>query len=298
VPDFRFTSENSFAVAPMPRVSSEPSPASVNPAAPDGWVTIMTEGFESSWPSGAWITYDNDGATNGNYCWDDDDYLPFSGSWSAWAANGCANGMDPALYYYPNNARSWAIYGPFDLSDANDAELLFWYWNQSEVNFDYFGWYASVDGVNFIGTRVSGNSGSWRFVNFDLSNFTGDSSVWIAFVFTSDGSNVDDGPFVDDITLQKYQSPTATPTPTDTSTPTPTPTNTSTPTNTPTATPTLTDTLTPTNTPTVTPTPTGASTPTNTPTVTPTPTGASTPTNTPTVTPTLEWKVYVPSILK
>jgi hypothetical protein len=179
-----------------------------------GWVTIVTEDFEGAFPSGDWSVFDNDGSVNGEFYWDEDDYKPHSGGGSAWAANGGANGLDPEVYYYPNYAQSWMVYGSFDLSDASDAELLFYYWNQSEISDDWFGWYASKDGTHFYGSRTSGDSGGWRSKNFDLTavptigDVTGDPSVWIAFVFTSDGSNVDDGPFVDDITLRKYTSGT------------------------------------------------------------------------------------------
>ncbi len=175
-----------------------------------GWNAITTEGFEGAFPNSAWSTFDNNGTTYGEYYWDDDDYKPYSGGWSAWVANGGANLLDPQYYYYPNNLHSWMVYGPFDLSNAADAELLFYYWNQSELNYDYFGWYASTNGTNFYGYRVSGDSAGWRYVNFDLTavpgfgNLVGDSSVWIAFIFTSDGSLVDDGAFVDNIVLQKY----------------------------------------------------------------------------------------------
>jgi immune inhibitor A len=176
----------------------------------DAWQNIMSEGFEGNFPSDGWTVFDDDGSTNGEYYWDDDDYKPFSGLWSGWPANGGADGLDPEFNYYPNNMISFMIYGPFDLSDAIDAELLFSYWNQTELNFDYFGWYASTDGSNFHGYSTSGDSGGWLFENFDLTSVpalgdvTGDSSVWIAFVFTSDGSVVDDGAFVDDIVLDKY----------------------------------------------------------------------------------------------
>ncbi len=63
-----------------------------------GWTTIMSETFEGSFPSGLWDVYDVDGSTNGEYYWDEDDYKPHNGSKSAWAANGGANGMDPASH--------------------------------------------------------------------------------------------------------------------------------------------------------------------------------------------------------
>lgn len=194
--------------------SDIPTPAAVDTLQPPeraaGWSTIMSETFEGVFPTGAWNVFDNDGATNGEYYWDDVSFKPYNGSWSAWPAAGGANGLNPAASYYPNYARSWMIYGPFDLSSSTDAELLFYYWNKSESGYDYFGWYASTNGSNFYGTGVSGDSGGWNYVNFDLTsvptlgNVTGLSSVWIAFIFNSDVSNVDVGPFVDDIVLQKY----------------------------------------------------------------------------------------------
>ena len=175
-----------------------------------GWTTIMAEDFEGGFPSGAWSVFDDDSSTTNECYWGKDDYKPHSGGWSAWAASGGEDGLDPEYYYYPSNLKSWMVYGPFDLSDAQDAELHFYYWNQSEVDHDWFGWYASADGADFHGFQVSGDSGGWKSENFDLTavptlgNLTGDSSVWIAFSFISDAGNSDDGPFVDDVILQKY----------------------------------------------------------------------------------------------
>jgi len=104
---------------------------------------------------------------------------------------------------------AWMIYGPFDLSDALDAELLFYYWNESETGADLFKYYASSNGTSFYGYGVSGSTGGWNYVNFDLTNvysignLCGDSSVWIAFKFDSDSINSYKGAFVDDIILQK-----------------------------------------------------------------------------------------------
>lgn len=180
------------------------------PAAPDVWTTITSENFEGAFPGPGWTVFDGDGATNGEYYWDDDSFKPYTGSWSGWPANGGADGYSPSVGYYPHNAWSWFVYGPFDLSDAVDAELLFYYWLDTELNYDYLGWYASTDGSNFHGIRTSGNSGGWTSYNFDLTtvptlgDVTGQSNVWIAFIFTSDSTiNTFAGPFLDDILLQK-----------------------------------------------------------------------------------------------
>ena len=181
----------------------------VSPSAVDGWTTIMSEGFEGAFPNSIWRVGDANGSSYGDYYWDDTSYMAYSGYWSAWAARGGANGLNPYFYNYPNNMRSWMTYGPFDLRNTTDAKLTFNFWNRSEANYDYFQWLVSVDGTNFYGYQVSGDSAGWRTVIFDLKavpglgNLTGRSSVWISFRFISDSSVTLKGPFVDNVVLQK-----------------------------------------------------------------------------------------------
>lgn len=163
----------------------------------------VRETFEGVWPNGNWYTYDNNGATGGYVCWNDNSWIHFRGRWSGASAAGCANGIDPYTQYYPNNMSSWMVNGPFSTVGAKVGKLNFKYWNQSELNFDYLWWCASPDGVNFYCMRHSGNSGGWRSGLLNLKNvpgygnMLGDPTVWAAWVFTSDISNVDDGGFVD-----------------------------------------------------------------------------------------------------
>jgi uncharacterized repeat protein (TIGR02543 family) len=165
-----------------------------------GWFTFTYQDFEGNFPSGGWNARDNSGVTG--VCWDDDTYRPYGGSWSAWAANGCVNGLDPYTSYYVDNMDSWMTYGPFSLSGVSAADFDFMYWNSSEYGFDYFSWCASSDGVTYYCTRVSGDSAGWQSVYYDLSAYLGDPSVYIAFIFTSDGSaHSYDGAFVDNITI-------------------------------------------------------------------------------------------------
>lgn len=166
------------------------------------WRTIKFEGFEGVWPNSGWRTYDCNGTANGNYFWDDESWIAASGRWSGWPAG---NRLNPATTFYPNNACAWMIYGPFNLSRAQSARLVFNYWNQSELNFDWIGWYASCDGVNFSGFRVSGNSNGWRSVTQSLTGCGRDSTVWIGYKFTSDSSVTDDGPFIDNIYVQEFR---------------------------------------------------------------------------------------------
>jgi len=97
------------------------------------------------------------------------------------------------------------VYGPFDLSDAQDAELNFYFWLESEPGYDYFRYMASANGTIFSGYEVSGDSGGWLSRSLDLSPWLGDPSVWIAFISESDGSYNYEGAYVDDIVLRKQR---------------------------------------------------------------------------------------------
>jgi len=169
---------------------------------PASWVTIMNENFEGVFPSGSWQVLDDP-------TWAADNFKPHNGSKSAWCARGGSSGLDPATNDYPNNMDAWMIYGPFNLSDAIDAELIFQLWLKSEFEYDYIYWFASIDGTNFYGDGLSGNSNGWVEKKIDLKsvynlgNLCGRSEVWIAFNFESDFSITDEGAFIDDITLRK-----------------------------------------------------------------------------------------------
>jgi hypothetical protein len=178
------------------------------------WQTIFREDFEGSFPSGN--NWDIRHATNAPYFWNDVNVLARTGNWSGWCAGGTITPnpvLNPAADNYVNNMDSWMIYGPFDLSDATDAKLDFWYWLDSETNFDYLWWAASTSlNGTYSGFGVSGNSNGYQFQSFDLKNvptlgnLTGRSQVYVTFFFRSDASVTLRGAFLDDITLQKFVS--------------------------------------------------------------------------------------------
>jgi len=116
----------SSAVLPYP-VNVTPPP--IGASATLGWQDIMTEGFESTFPGATWTLY-------GNPAWGQDDYRPYTGTYSGWCARGGTLGLDPQTNYYSNNMDNWMIYGPFNLTGASDAELNFYFWLQSELNYD------------------------------------------------------------------------------------------------------------------------------------------------------------------
>jgi Zn-dependent metalloprotease/uncharacterized protein (DUF486 family) len=180
----------------------------------EAWQFVLSENFDVlAFPYSPWSVFDSNGSTGGQLFWDDQNCVYNDPNWSLWAAAGGTNRLNACTDSYTNNMASWVTYGPFSMSNTSDGLLDFHYRNESEAGFDYFSWLASVDGTNFYGYKVSGNSNGWQYQSLDLKNvptlgnITGRSQVWIAFLFTSDGSVISGkGPFVDDVAIQKMVS--------------------------------------------------------------------------------------------
>ncbi|MEA3460560.1 MAG: CARDB domain-containing protein, partial [Bacteroidota bacterium] len=183
--------------------------ADIRPEA--AWEIIMSNDFEGVFPAPDWNCFAASGAADAY--WDDNPYRAVSGSWSLFCADyGTASVSPPADY--PDNMDSWAIYGPFDLSDATDADLNFDLWLDAESGWDYFSYMVSIDGTNYYGHSQTGiTGGPWDWIFWDLEsvptlgNITGNSEVYFALRFESDGINIGgpyEGAFVDDLTIWKY----------------------------------------------------------------------------------------------
>ena len=176
-----------------------------NTSAPAAWSTILTENFEGSFPN-VWQLSNTAG-----YDWGKRNCRPFAGSYSGWGVGGGTHGAALGCgSNYPLSSDSWMYYGPFSLADATAADLTFQLWLNSEINYDTVCSYASINGSKYYGNCTSGNTNGWTPRVFDLSNvynlgnLMGDSNVWIALVFTSDGSTTyPEGGYVDNIVLRK-----------------------------------------------------------------------------------------------
>lgn len=268
-------------------------------ASDEVFAATMTETFEGAWPAPGWRLEDLSPDDGGNYLWGKRTCHPHSGQYGGWSTGGGAQGGALSCSAsYPNYTFTWAIYGPFDLSNAASASLTYYYWGRTEgpsggrCAYDVFFAGSSIDNDNFAGTSYCGNwtggteGNDYYKGQIDLATRLGQSQVWVAFLLRSDVDTTFNGITVDDVALDvtpKGAQGTATPTATATSTPTATrtATATSTPTATATATATTTATRTPTSTATATATVTsGAST--STATATPTSTLSSAATATPT----------------
>ncbi len=107
--------------------------------------------------------------------------------------------------------------GPFDLSDATEAEMRLKAWvytppAPSEL-YDYLCWMASTDGINFAGDCAWGDSSGWVDQVLDFGNVTdydgttmiGEDEVYVGLWFHSDDIDVvsTEGAYVDDILVRK-----------------------------------------------------------------------------------------------
>lgn len=176
--------------------------------------TLLNDGFESGFPTGLWTrsANTNSGQAGYGYTWEEETYNPKTGVYSLWCAGASLYGkpdLNPAGDNYPNNMNAWAVYGPFDLSDAYGAQVTFDLWLESESGKDYFKWMSSINGSSYSGYLQSGTSGGWVSKTYDLTLLCGNATVWLAFIFQSDAANAFKGAFVDNVVLTKqYVDPT------------------------------------------------------------------------------------------
>ncbi|MDW8394839.1 MAG: S8 family serine peptidase, partial [Anaerolineae bacterium] len=166
------------------------------------WTTIMQETFEGAFPSSGWTIYDDSAS---GYQWGRRNCSAFAGSFSAWAVGGGTNGSNLGCSAnYPNYVNTWMVYGPFSLAGATAAELTFRYRLNTEPTYDGFFWGASTDGINFIGSAVSGAISGWSQGTLNLNSYVGLSQVWVGFNFYSNFSvTYPVGVMVDDILLRR-----------------------------------------------------------------------------------------------
>ncbi len=173
--------------------------------------TLLNEGFESSFPGGAWsLTFFSGNQSNAT--WGRTTYRKSTGSYSLWCAAGGSGAVSPPGPV-PFNTAAGVIAGPFDLSNATSGTLAFDYWLQTEAGVDQFQWLAesgcnpTVTGCSFSGLQTSTNTTGFQRKTQSLAdwgsagNLIGKSNVWIAFVYKSDGANRFEGAYIDNVAL-------------------------------------------------------------------------------------------------
>jgi murein DD-endopeptidase MepM/ murein hydrolase activator NlpD len=177
---------------------------------PAGWQTITSQNFEGTFP-GSWNVWDDNGTSNGEYYWGKRTCRPYAGSYSGWGVGGGAQGSALSCgSNYPHNADGLMVYGPFSLQDAIAADLRFKLWLFTEPQNDMVFYSTSINGTNFYGYALTGNSQGWMDISLDLANVPplgstlGQSQVWVALGFASNGStSYAEGGYVDDIVLRR-----------------------------------------------------------------------------------------------
>lgn len=184
-----------------------PSPTPSVTGTPQGcqWMEIMSEDWEAGVSPLTWWPYDQSGTDGGNYLWGAVDHKAHAGAKSIWPAAAGLDALDPATGAYPANLDTWLIYGPFDLSDAVEAELTYWLWLDTDPDDLFFFGAASEFGTFVTDAYYAGRDKAWQQVTLELGvldDVLGDADVWLGINFDSDEAESGAGPFVDDIVLR------------------------------------------------------------------------------------------------
>lgn len=180
----------------LPNILTNSGTGEVGTEATHAWSTVRFEGFEGIWPAGCWISVDYNAGLNGTHLWDDTATRAFSGSWSGHPNDGVP---------YVNFNDTYMRCGPFSLVGADAARFSFVYWLDSETAFDFFSWEYSCSGTaNWNGGESrSGFPGGWRSVSRNLP-CAGFSGVYLRLWFRSDYSVTDNGVWVDNIRIERF----------------------------------------------------------------------------------------------
>lgn len=172
--------------------------------------TLLNEGFETSFPGGAWSVAFFSG-NQSNATWGRTTYRKSQGSYSIWCAAGGQGAVTPGGSV-PHSTAAGAIVGPFDLSNATSGSFAFDLWLQTEAS-DPFQWLVQSGcnplqtGCSFSGLQTSSNTSGFQRRTQNLAdwgsagNMLGKSNVWIALVYKSDGVNRFEGAYVDNVNL-------------------------------------------------------------------------------------------------
>jgi len=196
------------------------------------WTPVFTDTFDVLLP--VWTHIDN---VNGNYRWGVTPYTRSLGTLEVtdhglWSAGGGTVGGAQSwpTGTYVNNMTVWAIAGPFTPTQRVwEMRLQIDVQNRVAAGDTLFIGLSNGPLNPYKGVEVSESFSEWRSISWSTQEF-GQSPVWIALLFTSDGQSVDAGSLVDNLVLEFNYGATVylpvvrrDPTPTPTPTPTPLP---------------------------------------------------------------------------
>ncbi len=158
--------------------------------------------FPATYGTSNWTIYDFSSSPDYRswgaieYYWNGDYY------YEGWPAAFGPDAINPSLGY-TDTLYSWLDYGPLDLSAMSDFYVDFWLWYDTEPDYDWMYFCVSTDGIDYTCDYWSGYSYDWVEQSYWLTSYVGYSTVYLAWIFESNGSVSGDygydGPYIDDI---------------------------------------------------------------------------------------------------
>jgi len=170
-----------------------------------GTYTLIDENFETvpvgSYPI-TWLPPSDLNALNGLDYWGASDYRAHSGSISMWCAQ-VGDKSNSLSHTYDNDMDAQLLSPMFNLWGRSSATLSFWYWLDTEPQYDWL----AVQFLPIAGgewetlANYTGNSDGWQYATLSLDSYCGNIwGVWIRFLFHSNSSNAEyEGAYIDDV---------------------------------------------------------------------------------------------------
>lgn len=170
---------------------------------PSLWTTVYSDTFTTLSP--VWTITDD---TAGQYQWGVTPYELEMGTviledYGLWAAGGGAIGQTQTwpTGTYTNSMTTWAIAGPFTLTQKVwDMQLAVDVYNNVVPGDELFIG-LSADGINFSGITTTVSTLALQTLRWSTRAYSTSEAVWVGLCFTSDAEDVAAGPLVDNLTL-------------------------------------------------------------------------------------------------
>ncbi len=197
-------------VAQLDRTVPVQAPLSIQAAqAASGWSQYYTTNFESNFLfDGGPCIWDNYDPGQSRW-WERDTQRKSSGNYAIWPAAHPA----PAPSQYPNNLKANLICRLDNMAGIDNVLVEFKMWLQLYDPGDKFSVLFSSDGLNYRGMQWSGsNNGgtidwsAYRIYYPELAQ-TNTGTVYIMWSFESNASGQAGGPWLDDLSIQRYDMP-------------------------------------------------------------------------------------------
>ncbi len=180
--------------AALPSLAAGAAAPALLQASAGRWWSYLFDNFDGIFP-GYWLR-------EGSPTWGRTSYRAVSTPYSIW----CLGSDYTAPHGYFNNMNAWIFDGPFDLRNTTALEVYFDYWISTEVAYDSVFVGVSIDGVNYTGDALSGDSAGWVLNRkVVLNEYAGVPRLYVGVQFLSDNINAGlEGAYIDNIELDAY----------------------------------------------------------------------------------------------